>query len=204
MKIIAKIEDKEGVDSIDEILEEVEGVMIARGGLGVELGLESVPMVQKKLVEKCNRAGKPVIVATQMLESMIENPRPTRAEINDVATAIIQGADAVMLSGESTAGKHPAEAVDVLSNVARAVEPHIVPQIIETEALASGITDALTKAAAELCINMDNRIDAVIIASMTGMTARLLGRHKISQPIYSFVSADHYMRRMILSKGDIS
>lgn len=122
MKLIAKIEDQAGIDNMDEILPEVWGIMVARGGLGVELGLENVPARQKLIVEKTKAAGKYCIVATQMLESMIENPRPTRAEMNDVATAVWQGADATMLSGETSAGKYPVQAVEWMGRAAQAAE----------------------------------------------------------------------------------
>ncbi|MDZ4839954.1 MAG: pyruvate kinase [Bacteroidota bacterium] len=201
MKLIAKIEDAEGVKNIDEILEEVEGVMVARGGLGVELGLEKVPMVEKLLIEKCVALGKPVITATQMLESMITNPRPTRAEVNDVATAVLMGSDSVMLSGESSAGKYPVEAVKELTKISLEIEKHVTPLVMTTRASSSIEGDAITKAAAEMCINMESDIDVVIIASRTGLTPRLLGRHRIKQPIYAFVSEDIYSRRLALSKG---
>lgn len=125
MKLIAKIEDQSGVDNIDEILPEVDGIMIARGGLGVELGLENVPYAQYILSKKAKAAGKFIITATQMLESMTQNPRPTRAEVNDVATAILQGADALMLSAESSAGKYPVEAVSWLTKVGDVVEKNV-------------------------------------------------------------------------------
>lgn len=122
MKLIAKIEDQQGLDNIDEIMAEVDGIMIARGGLGVELGLEKVPMAQRYLIEKSLEYGKPSITATQMLESMITNPRPTRAEVNDVAAAVLLGTDSVMLSGESSAGKYPVEAVKWLGKVIDEIE----------------------------------------------------------------------------------
>ncbi|CAG0938980.1 partial pyruvate kinase, partial [Candidatus Brocadiaceae bacterium] len=187
MKLIAKIEDAEGVKNIEEILEEVEGIMIARGGLGVELGLEKVPMVEKLLIEKATTVGKPVITATQLLESMTYNPRPTRAEVNDVAMAVLMGSDSVMLSGESSAGKYPVEAVKELTKISLEIEKHIEPEIMKTRASASIVGDAITKAAAEMCISMETHIDVVIIASRTGSTPRLLGRHRIKQPIYAFV-----------------
>jgi pyruvate kinase len=201
MKLIAKIEDQEGVNNIDEILEEVEGIMVARGGLGVELGLEKVPQVQKLLIEKCNAVGKPVITCTQMLESMITNSRPTRAEVNDVATAIMQGTDAVMLSGESSAGKYPVESVEELTRIALETEKFIKPGVEESRAEAFLVTDALSKAAAKICNEMGDEIDKVIVVSRTGNAARLVGRHRIKQPIYAFTSEEFYMRRMMLSKG---
>lgn len=122
MKLIAKIEDQQGVDNIDEIMQEVDGIMIARGGLGVELGLEKVPMVQRHLIAKSLEYGKPSITATQVLESMINNPRPTRAEVNDVVTAVLLGTDAIMLSAESSAGKYPVEAVKWMGKAIDEVE----------------------------------------------------------------------------------
>jgi pyruvate kinase len=122
MKLIAKIEDQQGLDNIDEILPEIDGVMIARGGLGVELGLEKVPYAQRYLSYKSQEAGKFFITATQMLESMTENPRPTRAEVNDVVTAVLLGSDALMLSAESSAGKYPVEAVEWMSKIATETE----------------------------------------------------------------------------------
>lgn len=203
MRLIAKIEDGQGVENIDEILEVVDGVMVARGGLGVELGLEKVPMIEKLLIEKCNALGKPVITATQMLESMIHTPRPTRAEVNDVAMAVLMGTDSVMLSGESSAGKYPVEAVKELSKIALEIEKHIEPKVMKTRAKSAIVTDALTKAAAEMAINMieNYEVEVVLIASRSGTTARLLGRHRITQPIYAFVSDENYQRQLALSKG---
>lgn len=201
MKLIAKIEDQEGVDNIDEILKEVEGVMIARGGLGVELGLEKVPMVQRLLTEKCVAAGKPVITATQMLESMTDKPRPTRAEVNDVALAVMLGSDAVMLSGESSAGKYPVAAVKELTTVATETEKFITPEVVRTKTQPPYEADAISRAAAEMCINLEDEIGAVLVASRTGRTARMLGRHRIRQPIFAFTSKPEYARRIMLSKG---
>jgi pyruvate kinase len=200
MKLIAKIEDQEGVDNIDEILEIVEGVMIARGGLGVELGLEKVPMVQNYLTLKCNEVGKPVITATQMLESMIDGPRPTRAEVNDVASAVMLGSDSIMLSAESSAGSYPVEAVAEMTKIAKNVEEELCPEIIEVPAMGNSATDALSRAAAQLCMT-EEVVDKVIVVSRTGRTARLIGRHGIEQPMYVFTSDEVYARRMMLSKG---
>lgn len=125
MQLIAKIEDQQGIDNIDEILPEVDGVMIARGGLGVELGLEKVPYAQRYLTYKASQAGKFIITATQMLESMTTNPRPTRAEVNDVVSAVVLGSDALMLSAESSAGKYPVEAVEWLAKIATEAENDI-------------------------------------------------------------------------------
>ncbi len=201
MKLIAKIEDGSGVENIDEILEVVDGIMVARGGLGVELGLENVPMAQLELIEKSIAIGKPVITATQMLESMITNPRPTRAEVNDVATAIMLGTDSVMLSGESSAGQYPVEAVKFLTKIANAIEPNVQPGIVEEHTHGPVGTDALTKAVAQMAIEMGEEIDAIIVVTRTGRTARLIGRHGVKQPLYAFVSAENFVRELAISKG---
>lgn len=202
MMLIAKIENQAGIDNIDEILKVVDGIMVARGGLGVEIGLEKVPLAQELLIKKANQVGKPVITATQMLESMFENPKPTRAEANDVAVAILTGTDAIMLSGESSAGKYPVEAVKFLSKVALEVEPVLPYRHIKTTLIKdSESTDALTKAAAELCKALDDTISKVIVVCKSGTTARLLGRYQIKQPIYAYVDSEYSMRSLLLSKG---
>ncbi len=201
MKLIAKIEDEEGINNIDEILPEVAGIMIARGGLGVELGLSKIPMVQQKLLKRMNIAGLPVITATQMLESMTNNPRPTRAEATDVANAIVQGTDAVMLSGESAMGKYPVESVRVLAEIAKEAEESIEPKLIHGKAEAPLTTDAIAKAAAEVCNSMKEDLDSVIVVSKTGTTSRLIARHNIRQPIYVFTSSGTYKRGLMTSQG---
>ena len=203
MKIIAKIEDQKGVDNIDTILEIVDGVMIARGGLGVEIGLESVPIVQRLLTKKCNQVGKPVITATHMLESMVENPRPTRAEASDVATAVLLGTDAVMLSGESSIGNFPVNAVKFLASTSAIAEQNYKSAIIEKRGHGSTTGDALSKAAANICFEMQDEINSVIVVSKSGTTARLLSRHLIPQPIYLFTSNDFYVRTALLTKNII-
>jgi len=201
MKLIAKIEDDEGVKNIDEILDIADGVMIARGGLGVELGLEKVPHIQRLLIDKCNKAAKPVITATQMLESMTYNPRPTRAEANDVATAIFQGTDSVMLSGESSAGTYPGETVEFMTKIIKETEGYLEPKIIDSRTHGPLSTDALTKSAAQMCIDMQSEINKVIVVARTGRSARLIAKHSIKQPIFAFVSAENFMRELTISKG---
>ncbi len=201
MKLIAKIEDQEGIENLDEILDEVNGVMIARGGLGLELGLEKILLVQMELIKKLNIAGMPVITATQMLESMTNSPRPTRAEATDVANAILQGSDAVMLSGESAMSKYPVEAVKMMDTIAREVEKTVEPKILRGNVKAPLTTGAIAKAAAEVCISMGEELDSVIVVSKTGTTARLLARHSISQPIFVFTSSEINKRALMLTKG---
>lgn len=192
LKLIAKIEDQNGIDNIDEILEEVYGIMVARGGLGVELGLEKVPAVTELLTKKANESGKPVITATQMLESMTANPRPTRAEVNDVADAVSQGTDAVMLSAESASGKYPAEAVAELETIARESEKAIEPLIID-----DGVASAVT----ELCLDTDQGITKVFVLSKSGEDAKLIGRNRVKQEVYAFVENEFDVRTLTLSKG---
>jgi pyruvate kinase len=200
MKLIAKIEDGEGIKNLEEILPEVHGIMIARGGLGLELGLEKILLVQKDLIKRLNHAGLPVITATQMLESMNKNPKPTRAEATDVANAILLGTDAVMLSGESAMGKYPVESVKMMQQIAAEVEKEIKPELLDDGAFAPLTTKAIAKAAAEVCISMGEDLDSVIIVSKSGTTARLVARHGIKQPIFVFTSTDNNKRALMLSK----
>jgi len=198
-KLIAKIEDPEGVDNFDEILDIVDGVMVARGDLGVELPAEKVPPLQKQFIKKCNRMGKPVIVATQMLESMIESATPTRAEVNDVANAIYDGADAVMLSAEASVGKHPIEAVRVMTKIAREIEPLIEPQTREPVPMAKPATNAVAKAAISICETIP--IDKILVASSTGTTARTIARNRPRQDIYAFTKNNTYKHRLAMFRG---
>lgn len=202
MQLIAKIENQQGVDNIDEILPEVDGIMIGRGDLGLQLGLEKVPMVQRMLISKCNEAGKLVITATQMFESMITNPRPTRGEVNDVATAILLGTDSIMLSAETTVGQYPVEAVSFMSKIANEIEPELAFRRKTFELIkGSESTDALARAAAEVCKNLEDKISKVIVVSRSGTSARLLGRYQIKQPIFAYVHRPNSLRNLMLSKG---
>jgi pyruvate kinase len=200
-KVIAKIEDQQGIDNFDAILAEVEGIMIARGDLGVEVPFERIPLIQKDFIKKCNVKGKVVITATQMLESMTTSPTPTRAEITDVANAIIDGTDAVMLSGETSTGQFPAEAVGVMSKIALEVEPHLKPRLYSERADVSPVSDALTKAAYQVATELGDEIKAIIVVTVTGRTAKLIGRYNLPLPIYAYVSEYAYVRRLSLSRG---
>lgn len=200
MKLIAKIEDQLGVDNIDEILSEVDGVMIARGGLGIELGLERVPMVQRLLIKKCNEQGKVVITATQMLESMISNPKPTRAEVNDVATAILLGTDAVMLSAESSAGKYPIEAVKELTKVSETTEKYLeITRFNEAELDRHEILSAMSNTISDLVKN--KKVDKVIVLTIEGKTAQFIARHNLDVPIITLTTLPSTVNHLSITKG---
>lgn len=177
--IIAKIENSEGVQNAAEILEAANGIMVARGDLGVEIEPEKVPLVQKSLIKQCNQRGKLVITATEMLESMIQHPNPTRAEVSDVANAILDGSDAIMLSGETAIGQYPVQAVDMMSRIAHETESAVKSKIEATHYI--NISDTVSKAIQEICTSMP--LDKVIALTRTGYTARMIARFKITQPI---------------------
>lgn len=203
MKLIAKIEDQDGVDNIDEILEEVDGIMVARGGLGIELGLEFVPIAERILIEKALYAGKIVITATQMLESMITNPRPTRAEANDVATAIFLGSDSVMLSAESSAGAYPIEAVKFMSTVAEVSEPLLNPtQYNEAIGIETQIQD-LANSVIESAMSEEN-IDAIVVHDTDGELARMIARNMPYEPVIAIVDNKEFVRVLSLAKGVVA
>lgn len=200
--ILSKIEKPAAVAAFNEILAVSDGVMVARGDLGVELPVESVPPIQKRLVRKCRSAGKPVIVATQMLESMIESPVPTRAEVSDVATAIYEGADAVMLSAESAAGRYPIEAVKTMNAVARSVESDkTYHEIIEASRSIDRktIADGIVAAAREIAESTD--IAAICCYSQTGKTVSLIARERPRVPIVALSPLEGTLRRMCLYWG---
>jgi pyruvate kinase len=181
--IIAKIERSRALDRIDEILEAADGIMIARGDLGVEIPIEQIPAVQKQLMRKANMLGKPVITATQMLESMTENRRPTRAEATDVANAILDGTDCVMLSGESAMGKYPVDAVAMLAKIAQAIEPHrpgyhVRDALLSIERRAHVSTGDLISLSVESALQRMN-LAAVVVPSRSGATVRSLARLRL-------------------------
>jgi pyruvate kinase len=199
IKVIAKIEDMEGVTNFDDILNEVNGIMIARGDLGVEIPAEKVPILQKIFIEKCNNIGKPVIVATQMLQSMTENISPTRAEVNDVANAILDGADAVMLSAETSTGKYPSEAVSIINKISLEIEKSVKTVIRPSTPLAKPTTNAIAKAVIDSCETLP--IDKILVATATGTTAITIARFRPKQPIYAFTKDEFSKRKLAISRG---
>lgn len=177
MKVIAKIETRQGVDNIQEIIEVVDGIMVARGDLGVEIYTEEVPLVQKKLISLCIEHGKPVIVATQMLDSMIRNPRPTRAEASDVANAVLDGTDAVMLSGETAKGKYPLESVQMMNTLIMKTEAFIdIPESPSPASTGVSIADAVSQAAVTVARKMG--VGAILSLTRTGSTARMVSKYR--------------------------
>lgn len=202
INIIPKIENQEGVDNIEEILEISDGLMVARGDLGVEIPAEEVPLVQKKLIKKCNAQGKPVITATQMLDSMQRNPRPTRAEASDVANAIFDGTDAIMLSGETAAGSYPVEAVQTMHNIASRAESALDHKEILSDRSKDNehnITDAIGESVAHTALNLD--VNAIITPTESGHTARMISKYRPKAPIVAVTSHDHVSRRLSLTWG---
>ncbi|MGR3500828.1 pyruvate kinase [Pseudaestuariivita sp.] len=200
--ILSKIEKPAAVTAFDEILAESDGIMVARGDLGVELPVQNVPPIQKRLVRKCRAAAKPVIVATQMLESMIESPMPTRAEVSDVSGAIYEGADAIMLSAESAAGQFPIEAVTTMNNVAVEVENDpTYREVIEASRTAtrSSVADGIVAAAREIAETTD--IKAICCYTQSGGTALLIARERPRVPILALSSELGTARRLALSWG---
>jgi pyruvate kinase len=200
IKVIAKIENQQGVDNIDEILDHAYGIMVARGDLGIEIPSEKLPIIQNRIVRKCIESKKPVIIATQMLHTMIEHPRPTRAEISDIANAIYQRADAIMLSGETAYGAYPVEAVNVMTRVANEVE-----DVLETDSsinlarINNEVTAALAKSAVRACSMLPVR--AIIVDTLTGRTGRYLSAFRGQIPIYAICYNEHVMRQLALSYG---
>ena len=200
--IISKIEKPSAVKSFEDILKVSDGIMVARGDLGVELPVQNVPPIQKRLVRKCRAAAKPVIVATQMLESMVESPMPTRAEVSDVATAIYEGSDAIMLSAESAAGQFPIQAVETMNNVAIEVESDpTYTEVMEASRRAkrNSVADGIVSAAREIAETTD--IKAICCFTQTGTTALLTARERPRVPIIALSSEIGTARRLALTWG---
>lgn len=197
LPVIAKIEKPEALDYLDEIIESADGVIVARGDLGVEVSLEEVPMIQKIVIRKCNETGKPVIVATQMLETMMNNPRPTRAEVSDVANAVLDGADAVMLSGETSVGKYPIEAVRMMDNIVRTVQ--LKEESTMTVVGANDFYDSLARSAVVLSNQL--RADAIIAVTLTGETAIRVAKHRPHAHLIAITESDAVCRRLNIFCG---
>jgi pyruvate kinase len=198
--VIAKIEKSEAVDALDDILKETDAVMVARGDLGVEIGPELVPLVQKRIISKALERGKPVITATQMLESMIHHPEPTRAEASDVANAILDGTSAVMLSGETAVGEYPVQAVKTMDRIARAVEPslgyrHQIPEATDDPTIGNAMSNAACDLAEALGAS------ALLVPTFTGRTASVVARLKPRRPVIGLSHHQHALQHMALEWG---
>ena len=204
IKVIAKIENREGIQNFDEILKVADGIMVARGDLGVEIPVEEVPVVQKQLIEKCYINGKPVITATQMLDSMIRNPRPTRAEASDVANAIYDGTSVIMLSGETAAGKYPLETLDVMSKIAEKAEKSMDYwkrfSAMRYDILSS-VTNAISHATCTTALDL--QASAIITVTQSGHTARMISRFRPACPIIATTTDPRVHRQLMLSWGVI-
>lgn len=203
IKIISKIENREGVDNIDEIIQHTYGVMVARGDLGVEIPAEQIPVVQRMLVKKCIESKTPVIIATQMLHSMIHSPRPTRAEVTDIANAIYERVDCVMLSGETANGDYPEEAVTTMAKIALEIErdnnnnkPFIDMNIVN---INNEITAQLCRSGVRACQNLP--IKAIVLDTLSGRTARYMAAFRGAMPVYTICYRKNVVRRLALSYG---
>jgi len=200
--IIAKIENKEGVDNLDAILKVADGLMVARGDMGVEFPAEEVPIIQKEMIRKANNAGKPVITATQMLDSMMRNPRPTRAEASDVANAIFDGTDAIMLSGETASGKYPLLSVQTMARLAERTEEVIKYGQASSDACqvrSATVTDAISHATVQVATELTAA--AIITPTQSGWTARMVSKHRPASPIIAITTSTAVARRLNLLWG---
>jgi len=199
-QIIAKIETPQAVDNIDEIIDVADGIMVARGDLAIEIPAEDVPLTQKLIIHKCNSVGKPVITATQMLESMIKSPVPTRAEVSDVANAIIDGTDAVMLSEETTLGSFPVEAVKVMTKIALRLEKEVYTKdTIAEYAESHGVTDVVSQAA----VRVAHSVGATLIVALTrkGHVPRMIARYRPAEPVLVLSDEEENLNRLMLTFG---
>jgi len=204
IQIIAKIENLEGVRNVEEIIEVADGIMVARGDLGVEIPPEEVPVIQKQIIKLCNEAGKIVVTATQMLESMINNPRPTRAEVSDVANAILDGTDAVMLSGESAMGKYPVRACRTQAMIAKRMELEIDHEMMINRAIYSSphtIESAIGLSVADSAADLGASV--IVAATMSGYTARLISKYRPACPIIAVTPSQQTARSLALNWGVI-
>ncbi len=200
--VMSKIEKHEAVGRFDEILEASDAIMVARGDMGIEVAAEQVPLIQKMIIAKCNAAGKPVVTATQMLDSMIRNPRPTRAEVNDVANAILDGSDATMLSGETAAGAYPLEAVSTMARIAETTDEALpYGELMQKTAAARmrSVTDAIGQSTCEMAFELGAR--AIIASTESGHTARMIARHRPPSPIIAATPSQATLRQLSLVWG---
>jgi len=197
-KIIAKIETPEALENIDEIIHLADGVMVARGDLAIEIPAEDVPVAQKMLIRKCHEAGKPVITATQMLESMIKSPVPTRAEVSDVANAIFDGTDAIMLSEETTLGDYPLEAVTMMSTIAKRIEKELVSSRFDN-IIQHGVADIVSDAVVEAAYHADAKF--IVALTNSGFTARMIARHRPNQHILAMSPNTKALNQLCVAYG---
>lgn len=203
MKIISKIESQEGLDNIDEIIEASDGIMLARGDLGVEIDAKRIPQLQKEIIQKCNYHGKLVITATQMLDSMIRNPRPTRAEVTDVANAVYDGTDAVMLSGESANGKYPVEAVRTMASIVEYTEQFLNYKQFKTRMVEKTMYESIGNAmcAASVTTASELKATAIVASTLSGITASMISKYRPITPIYALSPSQTVTRQMMLFWG---
>jgi len=201
ISLIAKLENQSGIDNVEEICEACEGIMIGRGDMGVEIPYEELPAVQKQLITKCRMIGKRVITATEMLESMIYNPRPTRAEISDVANAVYDGTSAIMLSGETAAGKYPVQSVAVMAKIAEATERKIdyAQRFHDNVFVTHSTVDAISHAVCAMAIDVGAK--AIVACSLSGGTVRMISRFRAPVDILGVTTSEHTMRKLALSWG---
>ena len=199
--MIAKIENRAGIDNIDDICSACDGIMIGRGDLGVEIPFEEVPAIQKQLITKCRLLGKRVITATEMLESMIHNPRPTRAEISDVANAVYDGTSAIMLSGETAAGENPVLAVKTMARIAAKTEEGInyKKRFFTSEFQIKNTLDAISHSICSLSMDIDAKV--IVVCSLSGMTARMVSRFRTPVDILGLCVSERTWRQLSLSFG---
>ena len=200
--IISKVESQEGVDNLDEIITMSDGIMVARGDLGVEVKSEEIPLIQKEMIKKCNIAGKPVITATQMLDSMMRNPRPTRAEVADVANAILDGSGAIMLSGETAAGKYPVESVKMMYDIAMTTEASLdYDELLRVRSSQTQLTttNAIGKATCNTAADLN--VKAILTATSSGHTSRAISKYRPKAPIIAATNTESVMRKLSLEWG---
>lgn len=203
IELIAKIENQSGFDNIEEICDYCDGIMIARGDMGVEVPYDQLPAIQKKLITKCRMLGKRVITATEMLETMIYNPRPTRAEISDVANAVYDGTSAIMLSGETAAGKYPVQSVETMAKIAETTESNIKynKRLHNAEFKIRNAVDAISHSTCGMAIDLDAKV--IVACSLSGMTARMVSRFRSPVPIIGLTTNEKTWRKLALSWGVI-